>query len=449
MFTKLNLEHFRAFEKALIDLNKINIFFGPNNAGKSSLLSAFNLLSQTVQAASIDVDIMMSGKFEDFGTYYDMVNGNDESSKITIGLESELAITERSYVKKGQSGRKLYETIEKIQKGYIEIQIGYNKNKHEIQLMATEIQIPEEKLSVRIRRNRLGRYVVESMKGFEDLSEEELNQSIDVWNLLPVVYPVKLSIRHPSYENLRKISQFIRELRAQIGKIEFISAIRSNPQRFYQLTGESPSNVGRHGERALEIMIQDEKRRGKLKKDLLKLTSDWLKEAEIARSICTLSMTDRYFELIAENFHTGESENLMDVGFGCSQILPILIAGFNMREEGLFIVQEPEIHLHPKAQAELGSLFRILYQRGTQLAIETHSEYLLLRLQSHIARGDIKAKDVNVYYIDPKDKRTRRKKVVKIDIGDDGYFTKEWPRGFFPERLKEAKRLAGLSIKEG
>lgn len=450
MFTKLISENFRAFKEASVDLNKINLFFGPNNAGKSSLISALNIVAQTVQSADIDADILLSGRFEDFGTYYDMVNGNDESKKITIGIEAELTVPHRTYVKSKRGGR-LLRIKKKTQRGYVEIQIGYRKRRHEVNLIATEIQIPEEQLLIRTRRNLVGRHVVESMMGFEDLSMEQINQILNVRNLLPMVYPIGvISIRHASYEKLRNITQFTRKLREQINKVEFIGPFRSTPQRFYLLTGESPSNVGKHGERALEIMMQDEKRRGKEKKSLMQLVSDWLKEAEIAKSIDTQSMTDRYFEVIVENFYTRERENLSDVGFGCSQILPILIAGFNVDEGGIFIVQEPEIHLHPKAQSELGSLFKILYKKGIQLIIETHSEHLLLRLQSHIARGDIKAKDVNVYYIDPEGKkRKKQKEIVKIEIGEDGYFTEEWPRGFFPERLKEAERLAGLSVTKG
>ena len=446
MFTRLSLENFRAFEEESVELSKINLFFGPNNAGKSSLLSALNLVCQTVQSADIDADILLSGKFEDFGSYYDMVNGNDESKRITILIETELMLPKRSYVQSRRGGRVL-RIEETKRKGHLEIEIGYSGRRHEVQLLATEISIPEEKLLIRTRRNRVGRHVVDSMKGFKDLPQEQLDQMVAVRNLTPMVLSA-LSPRHAAHEEVRAIRAFILALRREIRNVEFIGPFRANPQRLYLLTGESPSYVGRHGERALEIMMLDEKRKGAEKRELMKLVSDWMKKAEIAKRIYTVPMTDRYFEVIVENFYTGEEENLTDVGFGCSQILPVLVAGFHVREGGIFIVQEPEIHLHPKAQAELGSLFKVLHKRGIQLIIETHSEHLLLRLQSHVRKGDIKAKDVNVYYVDPAAKRRKKKgkTVTRIEIGEDGYFTKEWPRGFFPERLREAERLAGLSV---
>jgi predicted ATPase len=447
VFTKLSLKNFRAFAQASVELSKINLFFGPNNAGKSSLLSALNLVCQTVQNADIGVDLSLSGKFEDFGSYFDMVNGNDESKQITIGIGAELTIPRRSYVPSKGGGR-LLKVTEETHKGDLEIQIGYRRQRHEVRLLAVEISVPSENLLVRTRRNQRGRHVVDLAKGFEDLSIDQWHEMISVRNLIPaILLGESVSPHHAAYEKLRTIRGFAMALRQQINNVEFIGPFRSNPQRLYSLTGESPSHVGKHGERALEIMMQDEKRKGKEKKRLMQLVSNWLKEAEIARSIYTQPMTDRYFEVIVKNFYTGEEENLTDVGFGCSQVLPVMIAGFNVGEGGVFIVQEPEIHLHPKAQAALGSVFKLLYKRGIQLIIETHSEHLMLRLQSYVARGDIKAEDVNVYYVDPAAKM-KKKDPIKIEIAEDGYFREEWPKGFFPERLQEAKRLAGLSVKK-
>jgi predicted ATPase len=448
MFTKLFLENFRAFEKETVELNKINLFFGPNNSGKSSLISGLNLITQTVQSADIGVDILLSGKFEDFGTYYDMVHGNDVSKNISLGIGAELKIPQRHFELSSRGGR-LLRIKEKKEIGYLEIKLGYRKNRHEILLLSTEIQMPKEKISIRTKRNQFGRHLIDSINGLENLSSVEMNQMISVRNLLPNLFLIGgLSMKHVSYEKIRTLREFIRKLREQINRVEFVGPFRSTPQRLYSITGESPSKVGRHGERALEIMMQDAKKRGKEKRDLLSLVSNWLEKAEISRNIYTQSMMDRYFEVMIRNYYTGEDENLSDVGFGCSQIIPVLIAGFNVGEGGTFIVQEPEIHLHPKAQAELGSFVNALYKRNVQLIVETHSEHLLLRVQSHIAKGDIKAKDVNVFYIDPEGKKQKKKQkeIVKIDIGEDGFFTTKWPKGFFPERLQEAEKLAGLLV---
>jgi hypothetical protein len=79
--------------------------------------------------------------------------------------------------------------------------------------------------------------------------------------------------------------------------------------------------------------------------------------------------------------------NLVDVGFGLSQVLPVLVQGLLMTPGGIYLVQQPEIHLHPDAQAGLADFFLYLASRGVITVVETHSEYLLLRLRRRLAEG--------------------------------------------------------------
>jgi predicted ATPase len=117
-----------------------------------------------------------------------------------------------------------------------------------------------------------------------------------------------------------------------------------------------------------------------------------------------------------------------------------------LKKGQILIVEQPEIHLHPKAQAELGSFFCDLSKRNIQTFIETHSEHLLLRIQSHIAIGDLNPEDVKVYYVFA-NKNTDRKEVEEIKLNKNGTFLTEWPEGFFPERLVEVKKIAKASLK--
>ena len=132
------------------------------------------------------------------------------------------------------------------------------------------------------------------------------------------------------------------------------------------------------------------------------------------------------------------------MGYGCSQILPILISGTTLPDDSALLIQQPEIHLHPRAQAGLGTFFKDLSKKNTQLFIETHSEHLLLRLQSHIAAGELDPNDVSVFYVYANEEG--KKEAINLPINTKGIFTKEWPEGFFPERLNEAKRIAKASL---
>lgn len=259
MITKLYLENFRAFKRATVDMSKINLFFGPNNSGKSALISAINLVAQTIKSADIDADILLTGQFEDFGSYYDIVFNNDVSNNIKIRIEAEIIVPTRYFVTSKRGGRLLRFGEEK-QRGYIEITLGYRKYRHEVQLINSELGMYEEDgslIALKTRRNKLGKHVIEDIQGLGEIEASRINQMVDVRNILPEVYPIRvMSVRDEYYLKLRKMQNFSRAFREQLNKVEFIGPFRTNPQRFYILTGESPSNVGRHGERAFEILMQ-------------------------------------------------------------------------------------------------------------------------------------------------------------------------------------------------
>ena len=147
----------------------------------------------------------------------------------------------------------------------------------------------------------------------------------------------------------------------------------------------------------------------------------------------------------------GPTANIMDVGYGVSQVLPILEQILNepfSRRRGAsarhscYLLQQPEVHLHPRAQAELSSLLGQLASRGNQsFIIETHSDYLIDRARIDIMKGNISKDDVSLIYFEPK------KNVVNVHnisfdemgnmIGVPPHF-----RAFF---LLESDRLMGFA----
>ena len=148
---------------------------------------------------------------------------------------------------------------------------------------------------------------------------------------------------------------------------------------------------------------------------------------------------DRHFEMLIQHPVTQEYENLTDVGYGISQVLPVLAGGYNMGRGSTFIVEEPEIPLHPKAQSHLADFFTSLHDKGIQCILETHSEHLIVRLQTHVAKGRIDPKNIIVYYVHTEGEV---KGVVKLTLGPNGLFNEKWPRGFFEDRLQEVEALA-------
>jgi energy-coupling factor transporter ATP-binding protein EcfA2 len=97
----------------------------------------------------------------------------------------------------------------------------------------------------------------------------------------------------------------------------------------------------------------------------------------------------------------GPDANLVDVGYGVSQALPIIVDSILAPKNRVVLVQQPEVHLHPKAQAALGSFFCELARDNTkQFVIETHSDYLVDRVRMAVAQGQISAESVNIVFLE-------------------------------------------------
>ena len=193
------------------------------------------------------------------------------------------------------------------------------------------------------------------------------------------------------------------------------------------------------GENAINILSMNANTPKGIK--LAQSVNTWLTKAGIATDFQVSPLTDRHYEVKVQHPITKEYQNLADVGYGNSQVIPVLIGGYHLDAGAMYLVEQPEIHLHPRAQAELGDFFLELYQNKVATMIETHSEHLVLRLQQHVANHLIPPDDIQFYYVYAKGEQ---KIAQPMHLDKQGRFIEEWPEGFFPERLAEAKNLSRL-----
>ncbi len=138
------------------------------------------------------------------------------------------------------------------------------------------------------------------------------------------------------------------------------------------------------------------------------------------------------------------SLDLKEVGFGISQFLPVLLASFAKQDyasddgAGTLIVEEPEAHIHPALQSEIGDLFIEAVSRKKRplsyVICETHSEHLLLRIMRRIGEGKLSPSMVSVLYVENLGKESI---VRSMPINERGEMIRDWPGGFFEEGLRE------------
>ena len=135
-----------------------------------------------------------------------------------------------------------------------------------------------------------------------------------------------------------------------------------------------------------------------------------------------------------------QAANLMDVGYGVSQILPILVRVLAMKEH-TFLLQQPEVHLHPKAEAALTSLLaELTKQKNHAFVIETHSDYMVDRARIEIMQGKIKPEDVSLIYLEAHGKDVE---VYNLCFDEQANFVTDPPMGYRDFFLDETHKLLG------
>ncbi|ASR45782.1 hypothetical protein B4V02_03245 [Paenibacillus kribbensis] len=259
------------------------------------------------------------------------------------------------------------------------------------------------------------------------------------------------SILSSIYTNLNKFSN----------EVTYIGPFRENPERVYRDSENSFNDVGKNGENTSLLLRQADQQRN----NLLSKVSDWF-ESSMGYTINIDEIENsNLFKVVVSSVEGKNKDNLIDVGYGIAQVLPIVTQVFldyssndeikryayRMSRKSVVIIEQPELHLHPAAQANLANLFvdKVLSEGNSQMLIETHSEHLIRRIQVLIADPDVKInnQDVAFYYVDKNNDGSSC--VKKMDLNEKGQFIDEWPSGFFDKGYELSKELLTMSKKRG
>ncbi len=450
MINMLELRNFKAFEELSINISPITFLLGPNNSGKSAIIAALRLLFQTIDSNDRLVPLLLNGRFGDFGTYRDVVHGNHRGRPIKIGIG--FTSSDRR-----DDTRRTSTVFSRDLEGNVRLDLDfkYRTRRREIILRSCELRIGGHvRLSTHYSEES-ERQLLERVGKTEVPTpiKSTVSRALRMQNFVPFLAPhfalgsskrdsaTQEFISEEIEDEFRALQKIARAIANDLQSIEYVGPLRASPSRTYLFTGERRRRIGLRGENAINLIAMDKQRRSSRIEPIVNAISTWLTKAEIGAALDINPLSDRHYEIRVQHPVTKESQNLADIGYGISQVLPVLVGGYSLDADSTYLIEEPEIHLHPRAQAELGTFFRDLYYRGINTIVETHSEHLILRMQQYVAQGSIPPDDIRVLYVYP----TSVGKVVKtLRLDDKGRFIDDWPEGFFPERLEEAKRLSKI-----
>lgn len=450
MLERIELTDFKAFHRLELGLERLTFLLGPNNAGKSSIIAPLRLLAQTATSADLRVPLLLDGPLGDFGTYRDLVFGNYRGRPFRVTLSGV-----------AESARRSHRMSDEEDSGghwRLDLEFKYRTRRRQLILREAELSDGRGHLVTATYVRGSDRHVITKLTGrlIEPHLRAASNEYLTLEHFIPHVYfPYSRAVKEPetilggqfTAKALRTASMRAREAawnaRDALIATEYLSAMRVAPERTYHQTGEARSRIGAAGENWAGILVLDSARVGEASRDIRDGVSRWLAEAGLASEISLNWLSDRHYEVQIRHPITKEIENLADVGQANSQVLPVLVGGLRLAAGSTYMVEEPEIHLHPRAQAALGDFFVDLLRRGVSSVVETHSEYLILRIQQCVAAGDLDPDDVAFLYVSA-DAATGTKTVRRLTLDSSARFREPLDGGFFPQRLDEARRLAQL-----
>ena len=213
-------------------------------------------------------------------------------------------------------------------------------------------------------------------------------------------------------------------------KIVYVGPIRVKPEVFEVFTNTPTHYVGIDGKYTRFVLHE-------YKKELLESTRYWIcRRLKLAKDIKVSKDVNNAYRITLENSNSIHVD-LCHMGLGISQILPIIVQGLSVPKNGLFIIDAPEVHMHPYIQSEMVDFF-IDLARQKNVMIETHSEHIITRIRRRIAEGELKPEDINLCFVENNGYGSQYQ---TLSINTKGSFYGDMPKGFMNTMDEDFKAI--------
>ncbi len=424
MLRRLQLENFKAWKKADMRLAPLTGLFGTNSSGKTSILQFLLMLKQTVESSDRALVLNLNGHYVELGTFRDILLDNNVDNKLLFKLEYAYKIEDGHFPEFGDSHFSNHI-------GSFDSQISQQDNspiiEHSYFLFEGGI-----KYGISLIEN--DKYVFESneTKPFTLKRRESFSFCR---------FPKPLGFQFNSLEESHEDYFF-----KLFTSIYYLGPLREYPKRNYTWGGERRSQLGNRGEFAIECILASRERGDEIEHEgktysLETYLAMWLRKLGMIQDFKIDSITEggRLFEVRVRQTEKSPYVLLTDVGFGVSQILPVLTLCYYTPKGSILLMEQPEIHLHPRVQAGLADVFiDAIQKRGVQIILESHSEHLLRRLQLRIAQEKFSSDDAALYFCEIKEGYSELRDLQLDEFGN----IKNWPDNFFGDEMTEVFQMS-------
>lgn len=455
MLKQLRIQNFKGWkDTGTIRMAPITLFFGANSSGKSSIGQFLMMLKQTVESPDRKVVFYPGSKNSavQLGSYQEMVFQRDPENKITFDYR--WSLPEILKFKDPVTGQTFSGDNISF---HAEVGLG-DKEQHTLRLDQLKYELLEKEefqLSIGMERksDAKSKYKVNATN--YTLKRKRGR----AWYLGAPVrfygFPDEVVAYHQNADfahalNLRHEKLF--------RSLSYLGPLRTKAERLYSWTGIEPESVSYAGENTVAAILAARKRKIGLgykrpTKPFEEIIARKLKEMGLVEEfkVNPISEQRQVYEVKVRTKGSKDWVDLPDVGFGISQVLPVLVQCFYAPAGSIILMEQPEIHLHPSAQSALADVMIDVINskengadRNIQLIIETHSEHFLRRLQRRIAEDSVPRKKVSAYFANIA-KTPATLEPLQIDIGGN---IQNWPENFFGDEMGDIIKQAEAAMKK-
>ena len=457
MLKQLRIQNFKGWkDTGTIRSAPITLFFGANSSGKSSIGQFLMMLKQTAESPDRKTVFYPGGKNTaiQLGSYQEMVFHRDPENEISFEYQWSLQdilkfkdpISNQSF-----SGDSLN----------FEAQVALGDTKQNLlQVKRIKYQLlKENNQSLAIELSR------KLDKREYEVSTEDYNlvrKKMRAWALKDVNrfygFPDEVVVY---YQNAEFVQVLDFEQERLFKSICYLGPLRSKAERVYTWGGNAPESVGASGENTIAAILSARNRtisivkpgakRASPAKPFEEIIAQKLKELGLIESFEVENISGQLFRVKVRAKGSTDGVDLPDVGFGISQVLPVLVQCFYAPAGSIILMEQPEIHLHPNAQSALADVMIDVINskengkdRDIQLVIETHSEHFLRRLQRRIAEDAVSEDKVSAYFADTT-KTPSTLEPLQIDMFGN---IQNWPENFFGDEMGDITEQAKAAMKK-
>ncbi|MCE2394870.1 AAA family ATPase [Candidatus Poribacteria bacterium] len=408
--TKIAVSGFKSIaEECAIDIRPLTILAGANSSGKSSIMQPLLMLKQTLEAPYDPGPLLLDGPNAQFTLaeqFLSKLVSEERADHFQIRIDITSMAEDFSTAvtfRKGQSGIELVEMTKKASK-YHEDMTLYPK-------------MPPEELESLVNRNLMP-------AGFDAVKRS------------------RCFVRFETQDGHMSQS-IIYKLETHIFNSIHLPGLRGNLERTYKPASTGPQYPGTFENYAASIIHEWQETRD----ERLGMLSDSLYALGLTGQVGTKKIGDTRIELQvgrlplppASGGEGGGTDmvSIADVGFGVSQVLPVLVALMVAEPGQLVYLEQPELHLHPRAQVALAQVLAAAAKRGVRVVAETHSSLLLLAIQTLVAEGSLSPELVKLHWFTRGENGAT--KIDTADLDEVGAYG-DWPEDFDDVDLKAQSR---------